>query len=51
LNFMAAPAWLAVLLGQLLNAVGPITVYEHIDADAVGSYRPEVRLPRSGIGA
>jgi hypothetical protein len=48
--FMAAPAGLAVLLGQLLNAVGPITVYEHIDADAVGSYRPEVRLPGSGIG-
>jgi hypothetical protein len=49
--FMAAPAGLAMLLGQLLNAVGPIIVYEHVDADAVGHYRPEVRLPGSGISA
>ncbi len=48
--FLAAPAGIAVLLGQLLNAVGPITLYEHVDADTVGYYRPEVRLPGSGIG-
>src|SRR5439155_15099753 len=47
--FMAVPAGLAMLLGQLLNAVGPITVYEHVDVQAVGYYRPEVRLPGSGI--
>jgi len=47
--FLAAPVGLAVMLGQLLNALGPITVYEHVDDDAVGWYRPEVRLlPGSG---
>jgi SMODS-associated and fused to various effectors sensor domain len=43
--FVAAPVGLALMLGQLLNAVGPVVVYEHVDSDAVGFYRPEVRLP------
>jgi SMODS-associated and fused to various effectors sensor domain/TIR domain len=47
--FLACPAGLAVMLGQLLNAVGPITVYEHVDEDAVGHYRPEVQIPASGL--
>jgi len=47
--FLACPAGLAVMIGQLLNAVGPITVYEHVDEDAVGHYRPEVQIPASGL--
>ena len=35
-------------LGQFLNALGPIVVYEHDDSDAIGRYRPEVRLPPAG---
>lgn len=42
--FLAAPVGLAFMLGQLLNAVGPVTVYEHFDQTALGYYRPEVRL-------
>jgi hypothetical protein len=47
--FLACPVGLAVMIGQLLNAVGPITVYEHDDKDAVGHYRPEVQIPASGL--
>ena len=47
--FLACPVGLAVMLGQLLNAVGPITIYEHIDDDAIGQYRPEVQIPASGL--
>jgi hypothetical protein len=47
--FLACPVGLAVMIGQLLNAVGPITVYEHDDEDAVGHYRPEVQIPASGL--
>jgi hypothetical protein len=46
---LACPVGLAVMIGQLLNAVGPITVYEHDDEDAVGHYRPEVQIPASGL--
>jgi hypothetical protein len=47
--FLACPVGLAVMLGQLLNAVGPITVYEHVDDDAIGQYQPEVQIPSSGL--
>jgi hypothetical protein len=47
--FLACPAGLAMMIGQLLNAVGPMTVYEHIDDDAVGHYVREVRIPASGL--
>jgi hypothetical protein len=47
--FLACPVGLAVMLGQLLNALGPITVYEHVDEDTVGHYRPELRIPSSGL--
>ena len=46
--FLACPVGLAMMIGQLLNAVGPITVYEHVDDDAVGHYEPEVTIPGSG---
>lgn len=41
--FMAAPAGFAVLLGRLLNSLGPIQLYEHIPHDTVGRYVPVVR--------
>lgn len=47
--FLACPVGLAVMIGQLLNAVGPITVYEHVDEDALGHYRPEIQIPASGL--
>jgi SMODS-associated and fused to various effectors sensor domain len=37
--FIAGPAGFAVLVGQLLNGLGPIQTYEHVQSDAVGSYR------------
>jgi hypothetical protein len=47
--FLATPVGLAIMLGQLLNSIGPIVVYEHVDEDAIGFYRPEVRLQGSSI--
>lgn len=37
--FIAGPAGFAVLVGQLLNGLGPVRTYEHIPTDAVGVYR------------
>jgi hypothetical protein len=37
--FIAGPAGFAVLLGQLLNGLGPVQTYEHIPNDSVGHYR------------
>ena len=37
--FIAGPAGFAVLIGQLLNGLGPVQTYEHIPSDAVGEYR------------
>jgi hypothetical protein len=36
--FLAGPAGFAVLLGQLLNGLGPVQTYEHLQDDAVGRY-------------
>ena len=36
--FMAVPAGLAMMIGQLLNTLGPIQTYEHIPVDATGTY-------------
>ena len=36
--FMAVPAGLAMLIGQLLNTLGPVQTYEHIQTDALGIY-------------
>lgn len=40
--FIAAPVGLAVLLGQLVNGLGPIQTYEHIQDDGTGRYCPAV---------
>lgn len=42
--FLAAPAGLALMLGQLANTLGPLQTYEHLPVDAVGRYRAAVRL-------
>jgi hypothetical protein len=42
--FLAVPAGVALMVGQLANALGPLQTYEHIPVDAVGRYRPAVRL-------
>jgi hypothetical protein len=42
--FMAAPAGLAVLVGQLLNTFGAIQTYEHVVTDGSGRYRPAALL-------
>ena len=36
--FAAVPAGLAMLVGQLLNTMGPVQTYEHIPTDATGKY-------------
>jgi hypothetical protein len=42
--FMAAPAGIAMMIGQLANTLGPIQIYEHFSTDTVGRYRPAARL-------
>ena len=42
--FMAVPAGLAMLIGQLLNTLGPVQTYEHIPVDATGKYEPAALL-------
>jgi hypothetical protein len=42
--FMAAPAGLAVLVGQLLNTFGAVQTYEHVTADGSGHYKPAALL-------
>ncbi len=42
--FMAVPAGLAMLIGQLLNTLGPVQTYEHISTDGVGIYTPAALL-------
>jgi hypothetical protein len=42
--FMAVPVGLAVMIGQLLNTLGNVIVYEHVPGDGVGHYQPEVEL-------
>jgi hypothetical protein len=37
--FIAGPAGFAILVGQLLNGLGPVQTYEHIPNDSVGHYR------------
>jgi hypothetical protein len=45
---MAAPAGLAVLVGQLLNTFGAVQTYEHVLTDGSGTYKPAALL-RPGI--
>lgn len=42
--FSAIPAGLAVLIGQLLNTLGPVQTYEHVPDSATGHYRPAAML-------
>lgn len=42
--FMAAPAGLAMLVGQSLNTFGAVQTYEHVAADGSGRYRPAALL-------
>jgi hypothetical protein len=45
--FLAVPAGLAMMIGQMLNTFGPVQTYEHIGTDAVGSYQLAARLQPS----
>jgi hypothetical protein len=42
--FMAVPAGLAVLIGQLLNTFGLVQTYEHVTVDGSGQYRAAALL-------
>lgn len=42
--FAAVPAGLAMLIGQLLNTLGPVQTYEHIPFSATGRYEPAALL-------
>jgi hypothetical protein len=42
--FMAVPAGLAMLIGQLLNTFGSVQTYEHVTVDGSGQYRPAALL-------
>jgi hypothetical protein len=42
--FMATPAGVAVMVGQLLNTLGSIQTYQHVGPDTIGRYRPAARL-------
>jgi hypothetical protein len=42
--FMAAPAGLCMLTGQLLNTFGLVQTYEHVGIDGSGCYKPAALL-------
>lgn len=42
--FMAVPAGLAMLIGQLLNTFGAVQTYEHVTIDGSGRYRAAALL-------
>jgi hypothetical protein len=42
--FMAVPAGLAMMIGQLLNTFGSVQTYEHVTVDGSGQYRPAALL-------
>jgi hypothetical protein len=42
--FIAGPSGLAFLIGQLLNTLGPVITYEHVNATGTGTYAPTVTL-------
>ena len=46
--FLAVPAGLAMMIGQMLNTFGPVQTYEHVATDSVGVYQPAARLNPSG---
>ena len=42
--FMAVPVGLAMLIGQLLNTLGKVQTYEHIQEGATGHYEAAAPL-------
>jgi hypothetical protein len=42
--FLAVPAGLAMMIGQVLNTLGSVQTYEHIGTDTVGAYQPAALL-------
>jgi hypothetical protein len=46
--FMAVPAGLAMMIGQMLNTFGPVQTYEHVATDSVGTYQAAALLTPSG---
>ncbi len=46
--FIAGPAGLAFLLGQLLNTLGTVHTYEHVTDHGIGHYHPAVAFQPSG---
>jgi hypothetical protein len=42
--FMAVPAGLAMMIGQLLNTFGQVQTYEHITDGGLNCYRPAALL-------
>jgi hypothetical protein len=42
--FMSVPAGLAMMIGQLLNVLGPVQTYDLVTADARGRYQPAALL-------
>jgi SMODS-associated and fused to various effectors sensor domain len=46
--FLAGPAGLAFLLGQLLNTLGTVYTYTHVSDNGIGHYVPAVALQPSG---
>jgi hypothetical protein len=45
--FLAVPAGLAMLIGQMLNTFGPVQTYEHVSPGNVGRYEPAALLEPS----
>lgn len=45
--FIAGPAGLAFLIGQLLNTLGVVTTYEHVSGTGTGTYQPAIALQPS----
>jgi hypothetical protein len=45
--FLAVPAGIAMMIGQILNTFGPVQTYEHVSTDAVGVYRRAALLSPS----
>jgi len=45
--FLAVPAGLAMMIGQVLNTFGPVQTYEHVATDVVGVYQPAALLAPS----
>lgn len=45
--FLAVPAGLAMMIGQMLNTFGSVQTHEHMGTDAVGVYHPAALLQPS----